>query len=193
MGCIEVSEGGMFCSGVCSQKFYFDQVIACVDYDKESFLRKLIVRFKYKFSVELDRIFSNILVMQYQHYVEQLRFVPSETLVIPVPLHGRRLRERGFNQAMVMSYELASYFGYSFGDCCLERTRHTEKQAGLDRAGRLKNLIGAFEVVCPESVKEKNIILVDDVVTTGSTLNECSKVLKEAGAKWVCGVVLARG
>jgi ComF family protein len=113
-------------------------------------------------------------------------------LIMPVPLHPRRLRSRGFNQSLLLARCVASKTGSDLDFLSLRRTRFTKPQTELSSKERKKNVRKAFEVVAPEAVKGKTIVLVDDVATTGSTLNECAKALKKAGADSVLCLVLAR-
>lgn len=116
----------------------------------------------------------------------------SVDLVVPVPLHVKRLRERGFNQAHLLIRRWAKEEGISFDGLALFRSRWTEPQTTLSRAERQKNIKGAFSVVSPQNIKGKRILLVDDVYTTGSTVNECAKVLAKADAEFVDVLTLAR-
>jgi ComF family protein len=113
-------------------------------------------------------------------------------LVMPVPLHPRRLRARGFNQSLLLARCVASKTGAELDFLSLRRTRFTKPQTELSSEERKKNVRKAFEVVKPEAVKRRTILLVDDVATTGSTLNECAKALKRAGVDGVLCLVLAR-
>ncbi|HYQ60514.1 MAG TPA: ComF family protein [Desulfatiglandales bacterium] len=113
-------------------------------------------------------------------------------LIMPVPLHPRRLRTRGFNQSLLLARCVASKTGSDLDFLSLRRTRFTKPQTELSSEERKKNVRKAFEVVKPEAVKGRTIVLVDDVATTGSTLNECAKALKRAGADSVLCLVLAR-
>lgn len=111
-------------------------------------------------------------------------------IVVPVPLHGRRLAERGFNQAEVIAQHFATLSGLPVSRD-LTRKRYTKPQAQLDPEARRKNLSGAF-MWKGERVRGR-VLLIDDVCTTGSTLAECARVLKEAGAKEISAICLARG
>lgn len=113
-------------------------------------------------------------------------------LVMPVPLHPRRLRERGFNQSKLLAGHVAGELDTPLDVYSLRRIRHTPPQTGLGRAERRKNVRGAFHLRTPEIVRGKAVILVDDVATTGNTLNECTKVLLKSGARQVSCLVLAR-
>lgn len=112
--------------------------------------------------------------------------------VVPVPLHPRRLAERGYNQAALLAAEVATELGAPLFPCALARTRNTSQQARLDRRGRLENIGGAFRAVCPPDVRGRRVVVVDDVVTTGATLAGCAEALLGAGALAVSSLVVAR-
>lgn len=113
-------------------------------------------------------------------------------LYIPVPLHVKRLRERGFNQALLLLKEWAGKEKKKIDFITLARHRWTEPQTNLKAHERQKNIKGAFGLKRPEKVQGKSVLLCDDVFTTGATVNECARVLKEAGAREVSVLTLAR-
>ena len=113
-------------------------------------------------------------------------------LIIPVPLHRSRLRQRGFNQAVLLGRELSRQLALPMVPDALSRNRPTEPQITLAAEKRRINVKGAFSVARPDHVVGKRILLLDDVMTTGSTMNECSKELKMAGAEMVIAVTVAR-
>jgi ComF family protein len=127
------------------------------------------------------------------HVERELR--PLYDLVVPVPLHPRRLRERGFNQAHLIAAEAmrAGLFPAwtMLAPAALARVRETPPQTKLSRARRLRNLRGVFRGK-PEAVRGKTVLLVDDVMTTGATLEGCALALLRAGARSVDGLVVAR-
>jgi len=113
-------------------------------------------------------------------------------IIIPVPLHKVKLRIRGYNQSLLLARSVSSV---SHKELCLDaviRKKATRSQTMLDYESRRKNLENAFEVIVPEKIKNRKIIIVDDVLTTGTTLDEIAKSLLEAGAKDVFGLVLSR-
>lgn len=114
----------------------------------------------------------------------------SVDAVIPVPLHASRLAERGYNQNELIFRRWAVERGWVWQDA-LERVRATSPQWELEPVRRRQNVKGAFKVTRPDWIKGKNILLVDDIVTTGATLNECAKMLKKSGAATVTGLALA--
>ena len=120
-------------------------------------------------------------------------------LIVPVPLHPSRRRERGFNQSELLAAGLARALRRKGGGTdpqvvksYLHRKRATPPQTGLSVAARRENLRGAFEVVNPTAVHGREIVLIDDVMTTGATLSACARALKRAGATRVMGLALAR-
>ncbi len=112
--------------------------------------------------------------------------------VAPVPLHPSRLRARRFNQAALLARALAERLDQPFDPDTLARARATPSQAGHSASGRARNVAGAFQVRDPASVKGAHIVLVDDVHTTGATLDACARTLIRAGAARVDAVTLAR-
>lgn len=114
------------------------------------------------------------------------------TLVVPVPLHPRRHAERGFNPAAIAAREIARVTGGRYAPEKLRRIRETPTQTGLDRSGRRRNVRGAFAVAANAALRGSRIWLVDDVVTTGATLEACAHALRCAGAAELRGVALAR-
>jgi ComF family protein len=113
--------------------------------------------------------------------------------IISVPLHRQRELNRGYNQSRLISGALSRKLGLPDNSKLLQRVRNTQSQSLLAREERSLNLVDAFAVVDTSGVKGKNILLVDDIMTTGYTLNECAKALKAAGARTVVGAVVASG
>lgn len=113
-------------------------------------------------------------------------------VIIPVPLHPKRKKKRGFNQAQVIAAGLATLKGINLEEKVLVKAKNVLPQTFLEIEEREKNVSGAFRVIHKEKIKGKIIVLVDDVYTTGSTIRECSRVLKEAGAKEVRALTLAQ-
>jgi ComF family protein len=112
-------------------------------------------------------------------------------MIVPVPLHPARERERGFNQAALLAELFARQIAVPLR-LALERIRYTKTQTAYDRAERMENLRDAFRLRKNLNVRELHVLLIDDVLTTGSTLSECARVLKEAGAISVYAATAAR-
>ena len=113
-------------------------------------------------------------------------------LILPVPLHIRRLRWRGFNQSLLLAKACFPAWQGKIQPDLLQRHRDTVPQTQLDGAERRSNLTGAFSLRAPQEVRDKRILLVDDVLTTGSTLHECAKALRQAGAMQIETFTAAR-
>ncbi len=113
-------------------------------------------------------------------------------IVIPVPLHPRRLVERGFNQSALLAAPVARDFGARFLPMGLSRQRDTEHQATLERSARTTNVVGAFRAPRPDDIAGRRVLLVDDVRTSGATLAACAETLFAAGARHVMSLVVAQ-
>ena len=151
----------------------------------EGAIREAIHALKY----QTVRAAAPILGQLLAHWFEAFP-VPGE-LVVPVPLHKRRLRSRGYNQSALLAEELSRLSGLPMTERVLVRTRDTPPQVSLSgREERVKNVEGSFS--CVGGVEGRKILLVDDVVTTGSTLSACASALRASGVDSVWGVALAR-
>lgn len=151
----------------------------------EGAIRDLIHSFKYNQLTHL-RYPLALLALEGIHHVH------DPQLIIPVPLHRSRLRQRGFNQAVLLGKVLSSQLSLPMMPDALIRTRPTEPQIDLSAAERRLNVKGAFSVSKPGAVAGKRILLLDDIMTTGSTMNECARELKNAGATMVIASTIAR-
>jgi ComF family protein len=150
-------------------------------------LSDAIRRFKYDGRPDLARPLSRFVTPA----LSELMTSGGE-LLVPVPLHPRRLAERGYNQAALLARELARANGLSSRPLALLRRRHTLPQVGRSRADRILNVAGIFAVREQAAVRGKEVILVDDVATTGATLSACIRVLEAAGADVRGALLLAR-
>lgn len=126
------------------------------------------------------------------HRFSQLKELAGADLIVPVPLHRLKLRQRGYNQSELLARCFARKTGLPFLENGLVRVRNTPSQTALNRAGRLENMTGAFSCVRPEAVKGRTVLLIDDVATTGATLEGCAQALKQGGAKQVLAYTYAR-
>jgi len=151
----------------------------------------------------LKRILHDMKFRQQQRYATHLRWLIQHNIntteishidyVIPIPLHTERLKERGYNQTEAIFKEWAMKRKITWLPDALQRTRHTIPQWELNITERKQNITGAFIIGQPEIIINKHIILVDDIITTGITLDECAKILKKAGATSVHGLTVASG
>lgn len=154
-------------------------------YAYEPPLREAIHLFKYHKKVSLAGPLGDLMTEAFPQH-------PAMDLLIPVPLHASRLREREFNQSLLLADRLNRQLRLPLSYDNLVRVRPTQPQTELSRAARLKNLRRVFVVRRPDEVAGKRILLVDDVLTTGTTVNECAKALRRAGAADVYVRTLAR-
>ncbi|MEK9168324.1 MAG: ComF family protein [Patescibacteria group bacterium] len=163
---------------------------AAGNYD-DPVLQNLIHYFKYKKFENLAPILGELLI----EYLKLLNFETFKLLnfiIVPIPLHPSRERERGFNQAKLLAEITASHFNLLLVDE-LKRIKNNEPQAKMKNSEkRTKNIFGCFEIKNSNLVKGKNIILVDDVFTSGATMNEAVKILKKNGAGKIIALVLAK-
>jgi len=162
---------------------------AVSDYSSKE-LRDLIHSFKYSFSTEA----LHPLITLTEIYVRHLDFDFTDFIVIPIPLHKTRERSRGFNQSAILGKSLARILNIPFFQDGLQRVANTDPQVRMrDRAAREENVSEAFTVRASlDRFQNKNIILVDDVFTSGATLREAVRVLKSCGAKKVVAFVIAK-
>jgi len=151
-------------------------------------LQNLIHYFKYKGFKNLTPILGEILIK----YLASLNLNLKSFVLTPIPLHPRKERQRGFNQAKLIAEIVAKNFNLELIES-LKRIRNNKPQVGLkDNEARIKNMAGCFKIQNPEQIKNKNILLVDDVFTSGATINEAVKVLKQNGAKKIIALVIAK-
>lgn len=150
--------------------------------------KRAILKFKYQFVSSLTKTLSELMTS----FTDFTPIQKNSWLIVPVPLHVKRLRWRGFNQAELLAKSLAAYTHWPYAPGLLKRTRHTTPQMSLRRSARLTNLQGAFAANESLVPSRQPLLLVDDVWTTGSTLKECTKVLKQHGATTVWAITLAR-
>ncbi|MDP3900385.1 MAG: double zinc ribbon domain-containing protein [bacterium] len=197
---------GEYCAN-CQKNYSLRGAFISASYSDE-LVKKLIKTFKYRFVSSLNSELVKIMVFyldellkksQRAAWLNQARGVDApkilrhfkEVLVIPVPLHRRRERWRGFNQARVLAENFAQHYHLRINDHDLKRVKYTTSQAELNETQRRQNIKKSF-VWQGGDLKSKNIMLVDDVLTTGATLDECASVLKKAGAGEIWGLVVAK-
>jgi ComF family protein len=151
----------------------------------ESPLRELLHLFKYKNKMVLGSVLGRLMC-------EQLPVLRDIDLVLPVPLAPHRLLEREYNQSLLLAHSIARAIGTPLDRSSLVRIRQSTPQTALPRRARLKNLRRTFAVARPERISGRRLLLVDDVFTTGTTVNECAKALRKVGSAEVYVVTLAR-
>jgi ComF family protein len=213
--CKKENDFGQFCQP-CQIIYDLNGVLIVALYD-ELLISRAIKSLKYRFISGIADDLSRLLILFVDKMLEQSRVLKSglasgvdwrnfkraenlplailnfkDNLVVPVPLSKKRLRWRGFNQAELLARKVAGKYRLALDGDSLIRIKHKTAQAKLDEIHRLENIKGCFSWQ-GGNLNKKNIILIDDVVTTGATLNECAKVLKASGAGEVFGLVVAKG
>ena len=188
--CSEPFEGSITntfaCANCAHRTIYFDAAVAA--YRGRGIVRQIIHEFKYGRQIHLRHLVARWLNSALDD--ERLRQSHFD-LIVPVPLHPARQRERGFNQASLLAELLSAQTSIPVKPL-LERTRYTTTQTALDRSERMENLHNAFRLRKNADVRSLRVLLVDDVLTTGSTLNECARILKRASAFSVHAATAAR-
>lgn len=174
-------ESREYCYDCSARKRSFEGGVSTFVY--EDAIRESMMKFKYHGREEYGSWYAQEL---WRANEEKLRAFAPE-LIVPVPVHPRRYRQRGYNQAAVLAEELGKRMRVPVNTGYLRRTRHTKAQKQLNDQERMRNLMQAFEVVPREQKRTtpKRVVLVDDIYTTGSTLEACTRVLKKAGVQQV--------
>lgn len=179
--------GSFTCANCADRALHFEAAVSA--YRSRGVVREVIHSFKYSRQVHLRHLLGRWL----GETLADPRLAGRRfDLIVPVPLHPARQRERGFNQAELLARELHRSSRLPMRNV-LQRTRYTTTQTQFDRNQRMENLRGAFRLRRGSNVQDLRMLLVDDVLTTGSTLSECASVLREAGALSVHAATAARG
>lgn len=177
-----------FICGECRNMLpHFDRAFAPTFY--EQVLREAVHQFKFHHKRGLGRHLAQLMIRHLPADID----ISQYHLILPVPLHKSRQRQRGYNQAAILAKYLSRHYQIPLMANALIRVRHTESQTQLKRRkARQQNVNKAFDVKMPSLLHAKQVILVDDVMTTGATVNECAKTLKKAGVKFVLVLTLSR-
>lgn len=182
----DTGTGGALCAGCIQTRPEYTKARAALKYNDAS--RDLILGFKHG-----DQLHAVLAFMPWLKAAGQ-EFLGAADYMIPVPLHGRRLLARRYNQAAIIAQRLGRETGTAVLVNGLQRTRNTQTQGHLKSGERAKNVKRAFRVhpKLQDTIKGKSVILIDDVYTTGSTVNECTKALRKGGAAEVYVLCVAR-
>ncbi|MBU1036841.1 ComF family protein [Patescibacteria group bacterium] len=164
-----------------------NKVLTATDY-RNPLVEKIIQGLKFRYIIELAEPLAELLIKFYQQLPEKL----AEPLIIPVPLHKKRTLERSFNQAELIAKIFADHFKYPLVTKAVKRAKNTPHQVGLNKKQRMVNIKNAFTISQPKLIQQKNIIIVDDVLTTGATLKSLAKTLKDYEAKNIWALTIAQ-
>lgn len=155
---------------------YFNKHIYLFKYN--GIIREKIIEYKFRDKAYLKDFFTQIIIKN----KKICRFFKNYDIIIPIPIHKKRLRQRGYNQTELLAREIVKKLELKTLKNALIKYKNTKPQSELNKQERMENVIGVYKVINNEQIFNKKILLIDDVYTTGSTTNECAKVLKEAGA-----------
>ena len=173
------------CQDCIKQEHFFHRAVSAVEYYGK--IKKLIFSFKYHDATYLAKYMGDMMIEVFQR--EEL----TADIIMAVPIHSIRQRNRGYNQAHLLAKYISKELGIDYYKGYLIRVKNTEVLYNLTKHKRKKIMQDAFEIGLNKDIRHKEILLIDDIYTTGTTVNHCSKVLIEAGAKEVTVLTFARG
>lgn len=165
---------------------YLDSLIYFFRY--KDYIRKLILDYKFFNKYYLGKVFTKIMLKN-ENFCRNLKIYD---IIIPVPMHKIKLKQRGYNQAELLAEDLAKNLTLEYDKTILKKFKNNKRQSSLSEKERFENIKNVFKVEKTDKIKNKRVILVDDICTTSATLEECSRILKEAGANKVTAVVIAK-
>lgn len=185
----------VFEKGVCPkhQRLHLNGLFSAAEYN-QNLVKKLIHKFKYPPYLKTLGPYLAYLIIAHISLTKNNLFQRDgeNSVFIPIPLHKKKKRNRGYNQSEILSQELSLAFNIPQKTNILFKTKKTNTQTDLTKEQRAENIKNAFTTKNPQAIQGKIILLVDDVFTTGSTMIEAAKTLKHAGAHQVWGVAVAR-
>ena len=165
---------------------YFDELIYMYKY--EGLIRELILDYKFNDKSFLYLTFVNFLTKNEKLFEK----IKKYDKIIPVPISRKRLKKRGYNQSLLIAKEIANKTNLELVNNCLFKTKNIIEQSKLNKEERQKNVLGVYELKNKQLLENKKILLFDDIYTTGSTVNECSKILKETNPREIGVLVIAK-
>lgn len=173
------------CVSCVKSRPYFDRAFAAFRYTTSS--KAFVYKLKYQDQLYIAAFFARFITNKLRNFYEY-------RIVIPVPMHRNKLRKRLYNQSAILARQVAKTLRLDYFPNILIKTKDTIAQSKLNRERRKQNIVNSFAVLedYKNIIKGHNVILIDDVYTTGATVNECSKILKKAGCKKILVVTMAR-
>lgn len=173
------------CRGCAKKHYYFDRSYSVCAYNEP--LKELIHRFKYNYKLQYKTVFESLL----KEFLESFNALRDIDMIIPIPLHPVKLREREYNQSYILAVIVSQILQKPVVSDILFRIRNTKPQIDLKEEARINNVIGCFTVKNGGKLQSKRILLIDDVLTTGMTLSEAARALKQHEPDKVCVLTLA--
>jgi ComF family protein len=180
---INIEELISTCGACLIKKPQYDSARSLMHYDGIS--KKILHDLKYHDKTSLAKVFSKMIFHKYSLWFDDC------DVVVPIPMHKIKRLFRRYNQAQVIAHNIANFLQKPMISNCLMKTKWTKSQTSLTKQQRMTNLEGSFSINNNNAILQKNILLVDDVLTTGSTVNLCAKILKNHGAKQVKVITIA--
>lgn len=168
------------------QDKYFNELMYIFKYEGQ--IRKLILDYKFNEKSYMYLTFVNFLLKNKKIFEN----IKSYDTIIPVPISKKRLNERGYNQSLLIAREIAKQTKLELVNNCLIKTKNIIEQSKLSKEDRIQNIQGVYKLKNKKSLENKKILLIDDIYTTGSTVNECSKILKQGSPSKIGILVLAK-
>lgn len=165
---------------------YFKELLYIFKY--EGIIRKTILKYKFQEESYLYKTFVNF-ILKNQKFFE---FIKSYDTIVPVPISKKRYKERGYNQSYLIAKEISKKTKLELQDRCIIKSKNVIEQSKLNKEEREKNIKDVYEIIDKETLQNKRIILVDDIYTTGNTVNECCRILQKAQPKSISVIVIAK-
>ena len=176
-----------------SDEYSFDEHMYFFKYD--GFIRNMILRYKFRNKAYLYKSFSKFMIKN----EKLMEFLKSYDIIVPVPISKKRFKTRGYNQSLLISNELAMLYNYAVGknvlqvnDKCLYKEKDTIEQSKLNKEQRAMNVEGVYILKNKQILTNKRILLVDDIFTTGNTVEKCSQMIKETKPKEIGILTIAK-
>ena len=168
------------------KKMYFNESMHIFKYDE--IIRQKLIEYKFQDKAYMYKTFAKIILKN----KKVCGFLEKYDIIIPVPIHKKRRLKRGYNQTELIAKEICKNISLELKTGVLIKQKNIKAQSELNKNERKQNIKNAFEIKNINEIIDKKILLFDDIYTTGSTVNECSKILKKAGAKQIGVVTIAK-
>ena len=154
----------------------------------DGIIREKLINYKFNEQSYLHETFSNIIIKN-----EKIcRFIKNYDIIIPVPIHKKRYKQRGYNQTELIARKIAQKLDITMVTDVLQKEINNKPQSDLSKIERVQNIKNVYTVQNSQKIKNKAILIIDDIYTTGNTVNECSKMLKQAGANKIAVLTIAK-
>ena len=168
------------------QDKYFNELMYIFKYEGQ--IRQLIIDYKFNEKSYIYKTFVNFLLKNKKIFEN----IKKYDTIVPVPISKKRYKERGYNQSYLIAKEISKNTKLELQNRCIIKSKNVIEQSKLNKEEREKNIKGVYEIIDKENLQNKRIILVDDIYTTGNTVNECCRILQKAQPKSISVIVIAK-